>query len=49
MSLFFHHCDEPNNSDDGVQHEGEEEVFVERDPLTAQAPAGEERNVNILL
>lgn len=38
VSLFLHHCCEPDNGDDGVEHEREEEVFVERYPLAAQTP-----------
>lgn len=39
VSLFLHHRREPNHGDDGVQHEGEEEVLVQRYPLAAQTPA----------
>lgn len=43
VSLFLHHCCEPDDGDDGVQHEGEKEVFVECYPLTAQTPEGSGR------
>lgn len=42
MPLFVHHGGEPDHGDDGVEHEGEEEVFVECYPLTAQTPEGRE-------
>lgn len=42
VPLFVHHGGEPDHGDDGVEHEGEEEVFVERYPLTAQTPEGGE-------
>lgn len=37
--LVVGHSCQPDDGDDRVQDEGEEEVFVERDPLAAQAPA----------
>lgn len=46
MSLFLHHCGKPDDGDDWVQHEWQEEVFVERYPLTAQTPKGRDRDLS---
>lgn len=36
--FLFLYRHQPDNSDDRVQHKGEEEVLVERYPLAAQTP-----------
>ena len=40
VSLFLRHGVQQHHGGDGVQHEGEEQVLVERDPLAAQTPEG---------
>lgn len=46
MSLFLHHSREPDDGDDGVQDEGQEEVFMEGDPLTAETPEEPDQGVS---
>lgn len=40
LSLLLLDCNQQHNSDDRIQHEGHEEVFMESNSLTAQAPEG---------
>lgn len=46
VSLFLHHSREPDDGDDGVQDEGQEEVFMEGDPLTAETPEEPDQGVS---